>query len=348
MNCRQLHCMVAFATVLALFGARFAIAAPPSYLETDARPSYSITPSGFTVECRVKVRSIPDAPGGAWDNPRILRCIIPRSPMPNCGDSRLSAWEILVCYQNCGGAMVTFDIMSAGICTETRAPWPMSDPYGWHHLAATFDGATPKVYIDGVLAGSQPCAAGLVDVTGGRLRVGDPYSGEPLPDIAAPFDGQIDEIRIWKVVRTQAEINANKSVEIPVHPDMVAYWRLNGDGVDLIAGQVLTPTGDVSYVLTPLVQGVDISYPGYPIANAGNQVDICRAYSPECSDGIDNDGDGCADYPYDSGCENASDNDESGGQCVPALTNWGLAVLVLCLCLGGALFLARRRAGTLR
>jgi hypothetical protein len=32
----------------------------------------------------------------------------------------------------------------------------------------------------------------------------------------------------------------------------------------------------------------------------------------------------------------------------PDLTNLGVAVLTLCLCLGGALFLARRRAGTLR
>jgi endoglucanase len=35
---------------------------------------------------------------------------------------------------------------------------------------------------------------------------------------------------------------------------------------------------------------------------------------PQCSDGIDNDGDGLADYPDDPGCESVSDGDETDGQ----------------------------------
>jgi len=37
--------------------------------------------------------------------------------------------------------------------------------------------------------------------------------------------------------------------------------------------------------------------------------------SYECSDGIDNDGNGCADYPADSGCSDSNDIIESGGSC---------------------------------
>lgn len=40
--------------------------------------------------------------------------------------------------------------------------------------------------------------------------------------------------------------------------------------------------------------------------------------NPECSDGADNDTNGCFDFPNDSGCTSASDNDESGGTCAPA------------------------------
>lgn len=36
----------------------------------------------------------------------------------------------------------------------------------------------------------------------------------------------------------------------------------------------------------------------------------------ECSDGIDNDGNGCADYPDDLGCDGIRDPKESGGGCV--------------------------------
>jgi OOP family OmpA-OmpF porin len=33
---------------------------------------------------------------------------------------------------------------------------------------------------------------------------------------------------------------------------------------------------------------------------------------PQCSDGVDNDGDVVFDFPADLGCESAADNDESG------------------------------------
>ncbi len=36
---------------------------------------------------------------------------------------------------------------------------------------------------------------------------------------------------------------------------------------------------------------------------------------PQCNDGIDNDSNGCANFPNDSGCSSASDNNESGGSC---------------------------------
>jgi hypothetical protein len=275
MNQRQVGFGVALAALLAVLGPWDVVAAQLSYLETDALPTYGITGTGFTVECLVKVRSIPNNPEGA-DNPRILRCLSPSATLPTCGGSLQDLWELHFCYENCGGAMVTFVTMSAGICSETRAPWPMGEANGWHHLAATYDGTTQRVYIDGVLLGSQTCAAGFANVTGGKLRVGDPKRAASPPDIAAPFDGQIDEIRIWKVVRTQAEIEANRAAEIPVQPNLVAYWRLNGSGADLVSGQLLTPTGDVSYVPTFLSLGVDISSPGYGIANAGTAANICE------------------------------------------------------------------------
>ena len=38
---------------------------------------------------------------------------------------------------------------------------------------------------------------------------------------------------------------------------------------------------------------------------------------PQCSDGLDNDGDGLIDYPADPGCTNADDSDETEKPCVP-------------------------------
>ena len=45
---------------------------------------------------------------------------------------------------------------------------------------------------------------------------------------------------------------------------------------------------------------------------------------PQCSDGIDNDGDGAIDFPADSGCDSGSDNlesDRANTQCTDGVDN---------------------------
>jgi hypothetical protein len=44
--------------------------------------------------------------------------------------------------------------------------------------------------------------------------------------------------------------------------------------------------------------------------------------APECSDGVDNDGDGLIDFPADPGCDSADDDDERN-QCVDGVDNDG-------------------------
>ncbi len=47
----------------------------------------------------------------------------------------------------------------------------------------------------------------------------------------------------------------------------------------------------------------------------------CVSPIPQCSDGVDNDGNGCADYSSgDTGCSSASDTTESGGSCPSGCT----------------------------
>ena len=45
--------------------------------------------------------------------------------------------------------------------------------------------------------------------------------------------------------------------------------------------------------------------------------------APQCSDGLDNDGDGKIDYPADAGCYDAADSSEAGGVCDDGLDNDG-------------------------
>ena len=77
----------------------------------------------------------------------------------------------------------------------------------WTHLAATFDGATMRLYVNGVEAVSQAQTAPLT-ATAGTLQIGaDSYAGEN-------FAGRIDEVRIYNRALTAAEIQADMAVGV--------------------------------------------------------------------------------------------------------------------------------------
>src|SRR6185503_2343999 len=70
----------------------------------------------------------------------------------------------------------------------------------WHHVAATFDGITRRILVDGVvLALDNPGSPGAIPST---FWIGSAFGGEF-------FSGQIDEVRIWDVGRSAAQIRAN-------------------------------------------------------------------------------------------------------------------------------------------
>lgn len=95
----------------------------------------------------------------------------------------------------------------------------------WHHVAVTYDPIAPekfKTYVDGELADAfnlpTPVSTGsAVDVMIGR-RI----------DGVNNFEGGIDEVRIWNVVRTPEEIAASYNREycdLPV--GLMAYYQFN-------------------------------------------------------------------------------------------------------------------------
>ncbi len=71
----------------------------------------------------------------------------------------------------------------------------------WHHIAATYDGATMKIYIDGTLDSSKAASVFLPD-SSRSLLIGTGYGGREYGKPAAYFDGKLDEIRISDTART--------------------------------------------------------------------------------------------------------------------------------------------------
>jgi hypothetical protein len=71
----------------------------------------------------------------------------------------------------------------------------------WHHMALTFDGATIRSYLDGQPAGAGIALAGAIADTGSRLVLG------ARPDCCVQtLNGLLDEVRLYRAARTQAQI----------------------------------------------------------------------------------------------------------------------------------------------
>jgi len=91
----------------------------------------------------------------------------------------------------------------------------------WTHIAATLSGNTATIYINGIAAGtaSTPTPAKL---TRNICYIGK--SSWPDPNANALFD----ELRIWNMAKTQAEIQSSMNTELAGNePGLVAYYNFN-------------------------------------------------------------------------------------------------------------------------
>ena len=100
------------------------------------------------------------------------------------------------------------------------APYPSLN--AWHHLAATYDGASIKLYINGALAASM-AQTGAITTNGNPLALGNQTG------FSEYFGGYADEMRVWNVARTQAEIqsNMNKELDPATQTGLVSYYTFN-------------------------------------------------------------------------------------------------------------------------
>jgi hypothetical protein len=77
----------------------------------------------------------------------------------------------------------------------------------WTHLAATYDGAVLRIYLNGTLAGSLN-QSGAINVSDGALRIGgNSIWGEW-------FSGLIDEVRVYNRALSQAEIQSDMDTPV--------------------------------------------------------------------------------------------------------------------------------------
>lgn len=217
-------------TIIFLFSIKLAISQQGNNLNFDGNndlvdcgnhSSVDITGNTITLEALVKFESFPGAPqegiiiskaqgdGGGNDNGYIIR--------------------------GGGSGQINFTIGDGNWIALTTSN-NVVQLNTWHHIAATYDGSSMKIYIDGTeVASSNPSSFGGISSSNKTLRLGNEFGH------ARYIDGTIDEVRVWNIARTQTEINNNKSNELTLpQTGLVAYYKFNQG----------TPNGNNSTVTT--------------------------------------------------------------------------------------------------
>src|SRR5439155_20698894 len=133
-------------------------------------------------------------------------------------DTLNGAWRCVIIKQQTG-AGVDYSLYAD---TDQHAPATQlyttgeNDDYGtavlptnnWTYLAATWDGTTLRLYVNGTLASSLAVSGTLLSSTGVLRIGGNSVWGEF-------FSGMIDEVRIYNRALSQTEIQTDMQTPIP-------------------------------------------------------------------------------------------------------------------------------------
>lgn len=174
----------------------------------------------------------------------------------------------------------------------------------WHHIAATWDGTTSRIYIDGILDASASAVGPLTDQNQG-MDIGNRWNCT-----RRWLDGTLDELMIWSDVRTQAEISANMNNVLSnpaAEPNLIAYFQFdegNGtttqdSGPNGLTGQLGGVQYDAGETSAPAWVDSGVSFGGCSTVDLGDDKTVFYGYDPmECTTLTANVSEGTPPYTY--------------------------------------------------
>ena len=96
----------------------------------------------------------------------------------------------------------------------------------WTHVAATYDGSTMRLYLNGEQVGT-PVQSKIKLNTSYPLRIG---AGANERNADFFFNGQVAEVQIWNLVRSPEEVKQSMKRRLKGNePGLVGYWSLEGE-----------------------------------------------------------------------------------------------------------------------
>jgi len=133
----------------------------------------------------------------------------------------------------------------------------------WFHLALVNSGGTATLYINGVQRGT-PQTGYSVTATGSNFTMGQQFA--PFTEF---MNGTMDELRVWNVARTPAEIKAAMLAGVPpTTTGVVAYYNFN-EGTGTTVGNTSSTTG-----LDGTANGTGPTWPSSPIRTGNNALNF--------------------------------------------------------------------------
>lgn len=127
----------------------------------------------------------------------------------------------------------------------------------WYHVAATYDGTTWRLYLNGILDGSA-----VANATPRFDSIQHASIATALTSTGAAqgyFDGVIDEARIWNFARSESEIQDTLYDELTSGTGLIGRWGLD-ENTGTVAGNSIAGGSNGTLVNTPTW------VPGFPVA----------------------------------------------------------------------------------
>ncbi|MEO8085354.1 MAG: LamG-like jellyroll fold domain-containing protein [Bacteroidota bacterium] len=120
--------------------------------------------------------------------------------------------------------------------------------FKWYHAAATYDGTTCRIYLNGNLEATL-----VVNRLPRSNSIQHAGLATAMNSTGVPngyFNGRLDEARIWNYARSQAEVVGNLTSEISSAPGLIGRWGLNEN-----AGTTCANSGSAGIVNGTLTNG---------------------------------------------------------------------------------------------
>jgi len=181
---------------------------------------------------------------------------------------------VIFLQMNCGGVSVN-GCPSVVYYYTAETPLALNT---WYHIAATRSADVLTLFINGVQASTYTNPLSFVwsnDESPLSIGYGLFYVNNQLQGHHSPFDGMIDEVRIWDYPRTAAQITATMNTELrlsgnyPGYP--IFYFRLNEEsgtiaydaGIYKINGIIGATSGNTANMLNSAAPTISVPSTGY-------------------------------------------------------------------------------------